>query len=365
MKGVIAVVPGDGIGPEICRSAVAVLSAVNKRFSHQITATTALAGGDVFEKLGEHLPQETIEVCEKSDAILFGAVGGPTDAQENPKWKDAEKNVILRLRKKFDLFANLRPLRVWSGTESFSALKPELIQNMDVLIVRELVSGIYFGPRRRYEEKGEAVAEDTNRYTWREIERVMRVAFEATTNRNKKLTVVDKANVLETSRLWREVAEAVRKDFSGITMEYMFVDNAVMQLARNPVAFDVIVTENMFGDILSDLGGAIVGSLGLLPSASLSSRGGSASGGNEKKFGLYEPSHGSAPDIAGKNVANPTAQILSLALLLRYTYGLEKEAAAIEEAILFALKAGDKTKDLGGNLSTEEFASCVVNRLTP
>ena len=243
---------------------------------------------------------------------------------------------------------------MWAGTEHFSSLKPEIITGMDVLIVRELVSGIYFGEKRRYEKNGEQMAEDTSTYAAGEIERVVRVAFLAASARKNKLTVVDKANVLETSRLWRDVVRSVQKDFPAVALEFMFVDNAAMQLVRNPVAFDVIVTDNMFGDILSDLGGAIVGSLGLLPSASL--------GG--KKFGLYEPSHGSAPDIAGKNIANPTAQILSLSMLLRHTYDLQKEADAIEAAVLAAWNAGEKTKDLGGTLSTEEFTSCVLTHLT-
>ena len=361
MKGTIAIVPGDGIGPEICKSAAAVLDVINKRFKHDIKITEAVAGGEAYDRSGEHLPQETLETCERSDAILFGAVGGPVDAQEEPKWKDAEKNVILGLRKKFDLFANLRPLKVWPGTESFSSLKPELIKGMDVLIVRELVSGIYFG---RHERVDANTAEDVNRYSKDEIERVVRVAFDAAASRRKKLTVVDKANVLETSRLWREVANAVKKNFPSVEMEFMFVDNAAMQLVRNPSQFDVIVTDNMFGDILSDLGGAIVGSLGLLPSASLSARGGSSSGGNAKKFGLYEPSHGSAPDIAGKGIANPTAQILSLAMLLRYTFDLRDEADMVDRSVVGCLQAGEKTKDLGGSLSTSDFTACVVRRLT-
>ena len=352
-RGVIATVAGDGIGPEIINSAVRVLEAVNKRFGHSISTTPALAGAQAWDKFGEHLPKETITICEGADAILFGAVGGPVDDQDTPRWKDVEKNVLLGLRKKFDLFANLRPLKVWPGTESFSSLKPEFIKGMDVLIVRELVSGIYFGPRKRFERDGQQVAEDTNVYTWSEIERVVRVAFEAAAGRKKKLTVVDKANVLETSRLWRDVARAVAKDFPNVNMDFMFIDNAAMQLARSPATFDVIVTDNMFGYILSDLGGAIVGSLGLLPSASL----------NAKKFGLFEPSHGSAPDIAGKGIANPTAQILSLSMLLRYTYDLQKEADAIEAATLSAWQAGERTKDLSGNLSTEEFTSCVVKRI--
>jgi len=356
MKGKIAVLPGDGIGKEITDSAIRVLDTINSRFKHDFKTETALVGSSAYDKYGVHLPEETIEMCKKSDAILFGAVGGPVSDQESPRWKDAEKNVILGLRKKFDLFANLRPLRVWPGTESLSPLKPELVKGMDVLIIRELVSGVYFGPRRRYEEAGQQVAEETNRYTWNEIERVVRVAFVSATKRKNKLTVVDKANVLETSRLWREVVRSVQKDFPAVTVDFMFIDNATVQLVRAPATFDVIVTDNMFGDILSDLGGSIVGSLGLLPSASL----------NEKKFGLYEPVHGSAPDIAGKNIANPTAQILSLGMLLRYTFDLQKEADAIESAVFSCLLSGKKTRDLGTgsetSLSTDEFTSAVINQ---
>ena len=354
MKGTIAVLPGDGIGPEIMSSALRVLDAVNKRYKHEITTKTALVAGPAYDKYGIHLPEESIDICSKADAILFGAVGGPVDDQENPKWKDAEKNVILDLRKKFDLFANLRPLRVFAGAENFSPLKPELVAGMNVLIIRELVSGIYFGPRKRYKENDEEIAEETSRYKWSEIERIVRVAFAAATNRKKKLTVVDKANVLETSRLWREVVRSLEKEYKDVKVDFMFVDNAAQQLVRSPAIFDVIVTDNLFGDILSDLGGAVVGSLGLLPSASL----------NGKKFGLYEPVHGSAPDIAGKGIANPAAQILSLAMLLRHTFELRKEADAIEKAIRDVLASGDRTRDLGGKLSTEEFTSCVIDKLT-
>ena len=353
MKGKIAILPGDGIGPEVTDSAVRVLETINSKFKHSLSTTVALVGSSAYDKYGEHLPEETIKICEGSDAILFGAVGGTVSDQENPRWKDAEKNVILGLRKKFDLFANLRPLRVWPGTESFSPLKPELISGVDILIVRELVSGIYFGDKKRYERNGEKFAEDNNKYSWSEIERVVRVAFDASEKRKKKLTVVDKANVLETSRLWREVVRSVEKEFPAVAVEFMFVDNAAMQLVRAPASFDVLVTDNMFGDILSDLGGAVVGSLGLVPSASI----------NGKKFGLYEPAHGSAPDIAGKNIANPTAQILSLSMLLRRTFDLNKESDAIETAILTSWKAGEKTQDLSGTLSTSDFTSCVIKRL--
>lgn len=357
MKATIAVLPGDGIGQEITDSAIRVLDTINTRFKHDFKTEVALIGSSAYDKFGVHLPEETIEICKNADAILFGAVGGPVSDQESPRWKDAEKNVILDLRKKFDLFANLRPLRVWPGTESFSPLKPELVKGMDVLIIRELVSGVYFGPRRRYEQDGQQVAEETNRYTWNEIERVVRVAFVSATKRKNRLTVVDKANVLETSRLWREVVRSVQKDFPSVAVDFMFIDNATVQLVKAPATFDVIVTDNMFGDILSDLGGSIVGSLGLLPSASL----------NEKKFGLYEPVHGSAPDIAGKNIANPTAQILSLGMLLRHTFDLQKEADAIESAVFACLLADERTKDLmpsGENgLSTTDFTNAVIDKL--
>ncbi len=357
MKATIAVLPGDGIGQEITDSAIRVLDTINTRFKHDFKTEVALVGSSAYDKFGVHLPEETIEICKNADAILFGAVGGPVSDQESPRWKDAEKNVILGLRKKFDLFANLRPLRVWPGTESFSPLKPELVKGMDVLIIRELVSGVYFGPRRRYEQDGQQVAEETNRYTWNEIERVVRVAFVSATKRKNRLTVVDKANVLETSRLWREVVRSVQKDFPSVAVDFMFIDNATVQLVKAPATFDVIVTDNMFGDILSDLGGSIVGSLGLLPSASL----------NEKKFGLYEPVHGSAPDIAGKGIANPTAQILSLAMLLRHTFDLQKEADAIESAVFACLLADERTKDLmpsGENgLSTTDFTNAVIDKL--
>lgn len=350
MKGTIAVLPGDGIGPEIMASAVRVLDAVNAKFHHNFETKTGITGGAAYDTSGVHLPEETIETCKNADAILFGAVGGPVSDQESPRWKDAEKNVILGLRKKFNLFANLRPLKVWPGTESFSPLKPQLIQGMDVLVVRELVAGLYFGPMRRYEKDGEVTAEEISRYTWKEIASVVRIAFAAAEKRKKKLTIVDKANVLETSRLWRDVARALHAEFPDVQMDFMFVDNAAQQLVRSPASFDVIATDNMFGDILSDLGGAVIGSLGLVPSASI----------NDKKFGLYEPAHGSAPDIAGKNIANPTAQILSLAMLLRHTYDLDTEARAIEEAVLSAWKAGKKTKDLGGTLGTDAFTTCVI-----
>lgn len=357
MQKTIAVLAGDGIGPEIMSAAIKVLEVINQKFNHQIITRAGLAGGEAYERYGAHLPAETIAICEESQAILFGAVGGPVDAGDNPKWKDAEKNVILGLRKKFDLFANFRPLKTWPAILSASPLKPELLADVDILILRELVSGIYFGPRRQYERGGEKVAEDINFYSWSEIERIIRLGFTTARLRRRKLTVVDKANVLDTSRLWREVAKKVSNDFQDIQLEFMFVDNTAAQLVCSPASFDVIATENMFGDILSDLGGAVVGSIGILPSACL----------NSHKFGLYEPVHGSAPDIAGQNIANPTAQILSLAMLLRHSFGLDSEAITIEQAIISVWEHGGKTKDLarpGENyLLTEEFTRQVCKNI--
>ncbi|MBU2542889.1 3-isopropylmalate dehydrogenase [Patescibacteria group bacterium] len=353
MKKTIAILAGDGIGPEIINATLVVLERINKCFGHEIIPHVGLVGGDAYDKFGTHLPDETIELCQNSSAILFGAVGGSVNDSNNPRYKNVEKNVILGLRKKFDLFANLRPLKVMPVAIKKSPLKSNIIAGVDVLIVRELVSGIYFGPQRQYESVDGRVAEDTNRYSEMEIERILRVGFESAVRRRKKVTIVDKANVLETSRLWRAVTEIIKKEFSDVSVEYMYIDNAVMQLVSNPTGFDVIITDNMFGDIMSDLGGAVVGSIGLLPSASL----------NKQGFGMYEPVHGSAPDIAKKNIANPTAQILSLAMMLRYTFRLESEARVIEKAIVDAWIMGKKTKDLTSAgepwVGTKEFAEVV------
>ncbi|MFH1537037.1 MAG: 3-isopropylmalate dehydrogenase [Patescibacteria group bacterium] len=357
IKTTIAVLAGDGIGSEIMGATLTVLNRVNEHFGHTITPRVGLVGGDAYDRYGVHLPDETIAICQSSAAILFGAVGGPVNEPNDPRYKNVEKNVILALRKRFDLFANLRPLKIVPVAISSSPIKAEIITGMDILIVRELVSGIYFGPQRQYEENGERVAEDVNRYRASEIKRVLRVGFKAASSRRKKVTIVDKANVLETSRLWRSVTEEVRKEFSDIIVDYMYVDNATMQLVRDPANFDVIITENMFGDILSDLGGAVVGSIGLLPSASL----------NEKRFGLYEPIHGSAPDIAGEKIVNPTAQIFSLAMMFRYTFRLEHEASAIEQAVAAVWASGLKTKDLvkPGEpwVRTNEFGEAVANAI--
>ncbi len=351
----IAMLEGDGIGPEIMESARMVLERICAMWGHQIACREGLVGGAAYEKYGEHLPEETVALCRETDAILFGAVGGPVDEQDSPKWKDSEKKVILGLRKQFDLFANIRPLRSFPPVYSASPLREKIVRACDVVIVRELVSGIYFGEHRRIAKGGKRAAEDVNYYHEDEIRRIVQVGFRIASGRSKRLAVVDKANVLETSRLWREIAEEVAREHPDIAVEFLYVDNAAMQLVCAPESFDVIVTENMFGDILSDLGGAVVGSLGLLPSASL----------NEEGFGLYEPVHGSAPDIAGTGVANPTAQILSLALLLDYSFGLQEEARAIERAVVQTWQDGIYTKDVSPDsfVLGKEFAKEVCSRI--
>ncbi|KGA98103.1 3-isopropylmalate dehydrogenase [Alkalihalobacillus alcalophilus ATCC 27647 = CGMCC 1.3604] len=355
MEKKIAVLPGDGIGPEVVQSALKVLDQIADIFGHRFTYETGLIGGCAIDETGEPLPAETIELCKKSDAILLGAVGGP-------KWdtlpgdKRPEKG-LLGLRKSLQLFANLRPVTAFSSLAEASTLKKEVIEGVDLMIVRELTGGIYFGePRKRKEINGEETAIDTLVYSKSEIERIIRKGFELAELRSKKVTSVDKANVLESSRLWREVANEVAKDFPNIELEHMLVDNAAMQLIRSPKSFDVVVTENMFGDILSDEASMLTGSLGMLPSASLSADG----------PGLYEPIHGTAPDIAGKGLANPLATIASLSMMLKYEFGLEKEADAIQEAIDSVLLQGERTSDLAGGekaLSTDEMTEKVIVQL--
>lgn len=334
----IAVLAGDGVGPEVMVEAVKVLKQVENLYGHKFQFVEAPIGGAAYaatEAAGEtpsHIPAATIEVCDKSDAILFGSVGGPVDQQHMPKWKDCEKNALLALRKRFNLANNLRPSKVYPFLSHLCPLKPELAESgIDVLVVRELVGGIYFGEHKRDGDR----AWDVMEYTVEGIKKPVVFAFEAARLRRKKVTVVDKANVLETSRLWREVAKEVHKGFPDVEMEFMYVDNAAMQIIQKPNAFDVIATENMFGDILSDALAMLPGSLGLMPSASLGDT-----------IHMYEPSGGSAPDIAGKGVANPVAQILSAAMMLRYSFNLEGEAAAVESAVLQVLQAGTLTGDL-------------------
>ena len=351
MKKHIAVLAGDGIGPEIMECALKVLEKVATKFNHNFEFKKALVGGAAYDKYGEHLPNDTLEICKQSDAILFGSVGGPISDQMNPKWKGCEANSLLGIRKAFSFNANFRPAKVYPELSAICPLKAEIInQGVDLLIIRELIGGIYFGEHKFYEENGKKAASDICIYTTNQIESIVRVGFEAAKKRRKKLTSVDKANVLHTSKLWREIVEQVAKDYPDVKYEHMLVDNCAMQIITKPSSFDVIVTENMFGDILSDAAAVLPGSLGLTPSASLNNQG----------FGMYEPSGGSAPDIAGKNIANPIAQILSAGLMLQFSFGLNEEASVINNAVDKAIANGIRTSDIQSKdlkaYSTSEFS---------
>ncbi|HPA90616.1 MAG TPA: 3-isopropylmalate dehydrogenase [Quisquiliibacterium sp.] len=331
----IAVLAGDGIGPEITAQALRVLQALGSD-GLRIETEAAPVGGAGFDASGDPLPEATLKLCEQSDAILFGAVGGPRyDTLPRPQ---RPEQGLLRLRKHFDLFANLRPAIVYPELAHASSLKNEVVAGLDLLILRELTSDIYFGQPRgvRINEQGEREGFDTMRYTEGEIRRIAHSAFQAARKRSRKVCSVDKANVLETTQFWRDVVTEVHKEYADVELTHMYVDNAAMQLVRNPRQFDVIVTGNMFGDILSDEASMLTGSIGMLPSASL----------NARNFGMYEPIHGSAPDIAGKNLANPLATILSLAMLLRYSLDQEAAAARIEAAVRKVLAQGFRTADI-------------------
>lgn len=352
MKKTIAVIAGDGIGPEIVGEAVKVLKAVAAKFGHDFTFNEKLVGGAAYDAYGDCLPEDTLNACTSADAILLGAVGGPKwDSLPGPK--RPEKRALLTLRKELGLFANLRPAKVWEPLKASSPLKPSIVgEGLDLLVVRELTGGVYFGEHTRAEDGLSAL--DKMPYSVAEIDRIARVAFESARKRRNHVTCVDKANVLETSRLWREVVQRIHDaDYADVELDFMYVDNAAMQLVRAPSRFDVILTENMFGDILSDEASQITGSIGMLPSASLRGDG----------FGMYEPIHGSAPDIAGKGIANPLATILSAAMLLRHTFGLSAEAETIEKAVGEVLEAGVRTADLGGNVSCSEMGAAVLARI--
>jgi len=352
MEKRVAVLQGDGIGPEVTSAAVRVLEVVARRFNHTFHFNYGSIGGAAIDAFNDPLPKETVELCESSDAVLLGAVGGPK-WDRNPSELRPEKG-LLAIRKHFDLFANLRPVKAVPSLLQASPLKEEIVQEVDMMIVRELTGGIYFGQPSR---KTETSAVDTLVYTREEIERIVEKAFELARLRRGKVTSVDKANVLESSKLWREVVEEKQKGYPDVEVEHQLVDSAAMKLITNPKSFDVVVTENMFGDILSDEASVITGSLGLLPSASVRTDG----------FGLYEPVHGSAPDVAGKGVANPAAAILSAAMMLRYSFGMETEAAAIEKAVDTVFEDGHFTTDLLGDsdraLSTTEWTDKVINEL--
>lgn len=352
----IAVIPGDGIGPEIVAEAVKVLHAVGNRFGRTFTTETALAGGAAIDDCGIPLPQQTIDLCRQSDAVLLGSVGGP-QWDNLPSDRRPEK-AILGLRKELGLFGNLRPVKLFPALCGASPLRQEILaKGIDLLIVRELTGGIYFGPRQKLTQDGQRIATDTEVYADYEIERIVDLAFRLARQRNKNVVSVDKANVLESSRLWREIANTKAQEYKDVALSHMYVDNCAMQLILNPHQFDVLVTSNMFGDILSDEASVLTGSIGMLPSASL----------RNDAFGLYEPSHGSAPDIAGQNKANPLATILSLALLLRFSLNYADEAAAVEQAVEDVLNEGFRTVDLAeanvAAVSTKEMGDLIVAKI--
>ncbi|CNJ19206.1 3-isopropylmalate dehydrogenase [Yersinia mollaretii] len=350
----IAVLPGDGIGPEVMAQASKVLDAVRQRFGIKISTSVYDVGGAAIDRHGSPLPPATVSGCEQADAILFGSVGGPK-WEHLPPAEQPERGALLPLRKHFKLFSNLRPARLYQGLEDFCPLRSDIAaKGFDILCVRELTGGIYFGQPKGREGQGMYErAFDTEVYHRFEIERIARIAFESARKRRGKVTSIDKANVLQSSILWREVVNAIAADYPDVALSHMYIDNATMQLIKDPSQFDVLLCSNLFGDILSDECAMITGSMGMLPSASL----------NEQGFGLYEPAGGSAPDIAGKNIANPIAQILSLTLLLRFSLGKDDAADAIERAINQALEQGYRTADLAGDgnaIGTNEMGDIIA-----
>lgn len=360
----IAVLAGDGIGPEIVTEAVKVLQRVSEQHGFTLEFTNALIGGAAYDATRHPLPPETLTLCRESDAVLLGAVGGPKYDAIQPPTLRPEVGALLPLRKELGLFANLRPATLFPALASVSSLRPDLVSGgLDILVVRELTGGIYFGQPKGREDSGNK-AIDTCVYTRPEIERIVHIGFEAARKRGRKLCSVDKANVLETSRLWREVCTEVGGEYADVELSHMLVDNCAMQLVRDPRQFDVIVTENMFGDILSDEAAMLTGSLGMLPSASL---GATPTADGAGTFGLYEPIHGSAPTIAGQNIANPLATILSTALLLRHSLGQEAAAAQIESAVANTLNAGHRTADIAApgtpTLGTKAMGDAVIAAL--
>ena len=355
MDATIVLLPGDGIGPEIVSQGRRVLDVIAQRFGHSFTMPEHSIGGIAIDLTGDPLPEATLSACRKSTAVLLGAVGGPK--WDDPSAKTRPESGLLRIRKELGLFANLRPTKTWDELLDASPLKREIIAGTDILFVRELTGGIYFGESGRRPHPSGEEAWNTMIYSTGEIERVVRVAAEAARKRRGKLTMVDKANVLESSRLWRQVSERlIRAEYPDLEYNVVLVDAMAMHLISKPREFDVVVTENLFGDILTDEASMLPGSLGLLPSASIGSSG----------PGLFEPIHGSAPDIAGKNVANPLATILAVAMLLRYSMTMNTEADAIEDAVSRVLKSGLRTKDIarsGASVSTTEMGDAVVQTL--
>ena len=354
MEKTIALIPGDGIGPDVVAEGVNVLNAVAKKYGHKFNYKNVIAGGAAIDKWGKPLPQDQLDICLNSDATLLGAVGGP-------KWDNVAPEIrpekaLLGLRGGMKVYANLRPAVMFKQLKDACPLKDEIVgEGLDILIVRELTGGIYFGDRGTSADG--KTAWDTEKYSWEEIERIVRMGFEFAMNRQKKLCVIDKANILNSSRLWRKVAETVHAEFPEVELSFLYIDNAAMQLVRNPGQFDVITTGNLFGDILSDEASMITGSIGMLPSASI----------GKTKLGMYEPIHGSAPDIAGKGIANPIATILSCAMMLRYSFGLGEEADCIEAAVEKALNDGHRTADIAKEgekvLSTSEMGAIICENI--
>lgn len=341
MQFKLAVLPGDGVGPEVISEAVKVLQAIGRRFGHDFNLKYGLVGGVAIDQEGTPLPAETLKLCRSGDAVLLGAVGGPK--WDDPQAKTRPEDGLLTLRKKLGLFANLRPVKVSPSLLNATSLKPKIIEGVDLIFIRELTGGIYFGrPKRQWQTPRGRQAVDSMVYSEQEIERIVRVGFELARTRRRKLASVDKANVLQSSRLWRQVATEVAAEYPDVALEHVLVDACAMWLMQNPARFDVIVTANMFGDILTDEASIIGGSMGMLASASLAGvpRPGT------RTLGMYEPIHGSAPQIAGQNLANPTATILSIAMMLRYSLGLITEAQAVESAVEAVLQEGYRTCDI-------------------
>lgn len=350
MKAEILTLPGDGIGPETVNAAVRVLERIAEKYNHDFRFSEALIGGCAIDATGHPLPDDTVRAALAADAVLLGAVGGD-------KWDNAPvrpEAALLGIRKQLGLYANLRPAKLFPALSEASALKPEIVEKgIDLVTVRELTGGIYFGERGYRNGNTGREAYDTESYSEIEIERVARIAFELAETRRKKVCLVDKANVLTSSKLWRKVVSDINEDYPSVRVDMMYVDNAAMQLALNPSQFDVILTSNMFGDILSDLTAAIVGSIGVMPSASLGAT----------SVGMYEAIHGSAPLLAGKNIANPIGTILSAAMLLRLSLNLDEEAHAVENAVENVLNAGLGTADIGGKLGTKELTDEIIARI--
>ena len=352
----VTLIPGDGIGPEVVDATIKVLNAVGEKFGHRFDYEYLLAGGCAIDKFGTPLPEETLEACKKSDSVLLGAVGGPK--WDDPTAKVRPEQALLGLRGGLGLYCNLRPALLYAPLKDASPLKDSIIgDGIDIQVVRELTGGIYFGDRGTCDDNGIPAAYDTEKYNEEEVRRIAKIGFDAAMKRRKKVTSVDKANILESSRLWRRIINEVAKDYPEVEVNHLYIDNASMQMVRDPRQFDVIITSNMFGDILSDEASMVTGSIGMLPSASL----------GENSFGMYEPIHGSAPDIAGKGIANPLATILSGGMMLRYSFGLDDEADLIEKAVVSVLEDGYRTGDIMSEgmklVGTEEMTKAVLAKI--